>query len=222
MSTTPLEPSNRPYGVAKLAGVEMCWAFNRRHGTQFIPAMPTNFMARSAAVHRPSRLPARRDDPRHLEPRRAPAVSRRDGRTQEHKASRRHRTLARALRLPPGDPLQCRYLSRLARITRPAVPPPGSDPDSGQRLLPPGRRGPGLVQMQPPLAGSAPVAALLAGLESHRKAAPAHPQERDAPSLLGRRERPVRQLGADLRGNAVPPRTDPVLRNLFLSIAMSL
>jgi GDP-L-fucose synthase len=38
----PLEFTNRSYAVAKIAGIEMCWAFNRQHGTQFLAAMPTN------------------------------------------------------------------------------------------------------------------------------------------------------------------------------------
>jgi len=38
----PLEPSNRPYAVAKIAGVEMCWAYNRQHGTRFMALMPSN------------------------------------------------------------------------------------------------------------------------------------------------------------------------------------
>lgn len=40
--TGPLEPTNRPYALAKIAGVEMCWAFNRQYGTRFVAAMPTN------------------------------------------------------------------------------------------------------------------------------------------------------------------------------------
>lgn len=40
--TGPLEPTNRPYAMAKIAGIEMCWAFNREYGTQYIAAMPTN------------------------------------------------------------------------------------------------------------------------------------------------------------------------------------
>jgi GDP-L-fucose synthase len=40
--TGPLEPTNRPYAVAKIAGIEMCWAFNRQYGTQFLAVMPTN------------------------------------------------------------------------------------------------------------------------------------------------------------------------------------
>jgi GDP-L-fucose synthase len=40
--TGPLEPTNEPYAVAKIAGIEMCWAYNRQYGTEFIPVMPTN------------------------------------------------------------------------------------------------------------------------------------------------------------------------------------
>jgi GDP-L-fucose synthase len=42
MLTGPLEPTNKPYAIAKIAGIEMCWAFNRQYGTQYIAAMPTN------------------------------------------------------------------------------------------------------------------------------------------------------------------------------------
>ena len=42
MLTGPLESTNRPYAVAKIAGIEMCWAFNRQYGTEFVAAMPTN------------------------------------------------------------------------------------------------------------------------------------------------------------------------------------
>ena len=42
MLTGPLESTNRAYAVAKIAGVEMCWSYNREHGTQFLAAMPTN------------------------------------------------------------------------------------------------------------------------------------------------------------------------------------
>ena len=40
--TGPLEPTNRPYALAKIAGVEMCWAYNRQYRTQYLAAMPTN------------------------------------------------------------------------------------------------------------------------------------------------------------------------------------
>lgn len=38
----PLEPTNRPYALAKIAGIEMCWAYNRQYGTRYLAAMPTN------------------------------------------------------------------------------------------------------------------------------------------------------------------------------------
>ena len=38
----PLEFTNRSYAVAKIAGIEVCWAFNRQYGTKFLAAMPTN------------------------------------------------------------------------------------------------------------------------------------------------------------------------------------
>ena len=40
--TGPLEPTNRAYALAKIAGIEMCWSHNRQHGTRFLCAMPTN------------------------------------------------------------------------------------------------------------------------------------------------------------------------------------
>lgn len=40
--TGPLEPTNRPYAVAKIAGIEQCWAYNRQYGTQYLAVMPTN------------------------------------------------------------------------------------------------------------------------------------------------------------------------------------
>jgi len=40
--TGSLEPTNRPYALAKIAGIEMCWSYNRQYGTQFLAAMPTN------------------------------------------------------------------------------------------------------------------------------------------------------------------------------------
>ncbi|MDP1633312.1 MAG: NAD-dependent epimerase/dehydratase family protein, partial [Gallionellaceae bacterium] len=40
--TGPLEPTNRPYALAKIAGIEMCHAYNREYGTRYIAAMPTN------------------------------------------------------------------------------------------------------------------------------------------------------------------------------------
>jgi len=40
--TGPLEPTNEPYAVAKIAGITMCRSYNRQYGTRFIAAMPTN------------------------------------------------------------------------------------------------------------------------------------------------------------------------------------
>ena len=40
--TGPLEPTNEPYAVAKIAGLTMCASYNRQYGTRFIGAMPTN------------------------------------------------------------------------------------------------------------------------------------------------------------------------------------
>ncbi|HVK54422.1 MAG TPA: GDP-L-fucose synthase [Burkholderiales bacterium] len=40
--TAPLESTNAPYAIAKIAGIELCQAFNEQHGTRYIAAMPTN------------------------------------------------------------------------------------------------------------------------------------------------------------------------------------
>jgi GDP-L-fucose synthase len=40
--TGPLEATNRPYALAKISGVESCWAFNRQYGTRYLALMPTN------------------------------------------------------------------------------------------------------------------------------------------------------------------------------------
>ncbi|WKB52150.1 GDP-L-fucose synthase family protein [Eleftheria terrae] len=40
--TGPLEPTNRAYALAKIAGVEMCWSYNRQYGTKYLAVMPTN------------------------------------------------------------------------------------------------------------------------------------------------------------------------------------
>lgn len=40
--TGPLEPTNRPYAVAKIAGIEMCHAYNRQYGAKYMAVMPTN------------------------------------------------------------------------------------------------------------------------------------------------------------------------------------
>jgi GDP-L-fucose synthase len=40
--TGPLEPTNEPYAVAKIAGIKLCESFNRQYGTRFLSVMPTN------------------------------------------------------------------------------------------------------------------------------------------------------------------------------------
>ncbi|RWM31966.1 MAG: GDP-L-fucose synthase [Mesorhizobium sp.] len=40
--TGPLEATNRPYALAKIAGVESCWSFNRQHQERYLALMPTN------------------------------------------------------------------------------------------------------------------------------------------------------------------------------------
>lgn len=40
--TGPLEQTNRPYAIAKIAGIEMCWSYNRQYKTQYLAVMPTN------------------------------------------------------------------------------------------------------------------------------------------------------------------------------------
>jgi GDP-L-fucose synthase len=40
--TGPLESTNRAYALAKIAGIEMCWSYNRQYGTRYLAAMPTN------------------------------------------------------------------------------------------------------------------------------------------------------------------------------------
>ncbi len=38
----PLEPTNEPYAIAKIAGIKMCEAYNRQYGTKYFAVMPTN------------------------------------------------------------------------------------------------------------------------------------------------------------------------------------
>ncbi len=38
----PLEPTNEPYAVAKIAGIKLCQAYNRQYGADFVAVMPTN------------------------------------------------------------------------------------------------------------------------------------------------------------------------------------
>lgn len=57
LMTAPLEPTNEPYAVAKIAGIKMCQAYNRQYGTHFISVIPAtifgpndNFDLRSSHV----------------------------------------------------------------------------------------------------------------------------------------------------------------------------
>ncbi len=40
--TGPLEATNRSYALAKIAGIEMCWSYNRQYKTNYLSVMPTN------------------------------------------------------------------------------------------------------------------------------------------------------------------------------------
>ncbi len=40
--TGPLEPTNEPYAIAKIAGIKMCESYNRQYATRFVSVMPTN------------------------------------------------------------------------------------------------------------------------------------------------------------------------------------
>ena len=51
MLTGQLEPTNRPYALAKITGIEMCWSYNRQYGTQYLAAMPTNLYGAGDNYH---------------------------------------------------------------------------------------------------------------------------------------------------------------------------
>lgn len=40
--TGPLEPTNEPYAIAKIAGIKLCEAYNEQYGRQYVSVMPTN------------------------------------------------------------------------------------------------------------------------------------------------------------------------------------
>ena len=40
--TGPLEPTNEPYAIAKIAGIKMCEAYNAQYGRSYVSVMPTN------------------------------------------------------------------------------------------------------------------------------------------------------------------------------------
>lgn len=49
--TGPLEPTNRPYALAKIAGIEACWSYNRQYGTKYLAVMPTNLYGPGDSYH---------------------------------------------------------------------------------------------------------------------------------------------------------------------------
>jgi nucleoside-diphosphate-sugar epimerase len=38
----PLEPTNEPYAIAKIAGIKLCESYNRQYGRRYFSVMPTN------------------------------------------------------------------------------------------------------------------------------------------------------------------------------------
>jgi GDP-L-fucose synthase len=40
--TGPLEQTNEPYAIAKIAGIKLCQSYNQQYGTQYVSVMPTN------------------------------------------------------------------------------------------------------------------------------------------------------------------------------------
>ncbi|RDU95986.1 GDP-L-fucose synthase family protein [Trinickia dinghuensis] len=42
LMSSALEPTNEPYAIAKIAGLKLCEAYNRQHGTRYVALMPTN------------------------------------------------------------------------------------------------------------------------------------------------------------------------------------
>lgn len=51
LMTGPLEPTNEAYAVAKIAGITTCRAFNRQHGTAYLPVMPCNLYGPNDNYH---------------------------------------------------------------------------------------------------------------------------------------------------------------------------
>lgn len=49
--TGPLEETNEPYAIAKIAGIKLCESFNRQYGTQFRSVMPTNLYGENDNFH---------------------------------------------------------------------------------------------------------------------------------------------------------------------------
>jgi len=49
--TSPLEPTNEPYAIAKIVGIKLCSAMNRQYGTDFISVMPANLYGLNDNYH---------------------------------------------------------------------------------------------------------------------------------------------------------------------------
>ena len=49
--TSPLEYTNEPYAIAKIAGLKMCESFNLQYGTNYIAVMPTNLYGPNDNYH---------------------------------------------------------------------------------------------------------------------------------------------------------------------------
>src|SRR5690606_9372953 len=47
----PLEPTNEPYAIAKIAGIKLCEAFRTQYGCNFISVMPTNLYGYNDNYH---------------------------------------------------------------------------------------------------------------------------------------------------------------------------
>jgi GDP-L-fucose synthase len=50
--TGPLEPTNEPYALAKIAGIKLCESYNRQYGTDYRSVMPTNLYGPGDNYHR--------------------------------------------------------------------------------------------------------------------------------------------------------------------------
>lgn len=49
--TGPLEPTNEPYAVAKIAGIKLCESYNRQYGVDYRSVMPTNLYGPNDYFH---------------------------------------------------------------------------------------------------------------------------------------------------------------------------
>lgn len=49
--TGPLEPTNEPYAIAKIAAIKLCRYYNEQYGTQFLSVMPTNLYGKNDNYH---------------------------------------------------------------------------------------------------------------------------------------------------------------------------